>query len=72
MTDILFDDEYKGPRWTYGLTYRPIGIGAVPRGWIIGSQKDHPSYPNFGTIDYSRELTEKEVRSFELNEVKNG
>lgn len=70
MTDILFDDEYKGPRWTYGLTYRPISIGTIPQGWIIDSQKDHPNFPSFGTIDYPKELTEKEVSSFELIEVK--
>lgn len=70
MLDILFDDDYKGPRWTYGMTYRPIGIGAIPKGWIINSQKDHSAF-RFGTIDYPKELTEKEVRSFELTEVKN-
>lgn len=71
MLDILFDDEYTGPRWTYGMTYRPIGIGAIPKGWIINSQKDYSGF-HFGTIDYPRELTEKEVRNYELTAVKDG
>lgn len=69
MLDIIFDNEYTGPRWTYGLTYRPISIGAIPKGWIIDSQKDHPDFPTFGVVDYPRQLTEKEVCSYELKEI---
>ncbi len=38
---------------------------------IIGSNRSHSSFPSFGTIEYSHRLTEKEIKSFELTEVKN-
>lgn len=65
---ILFHDSYTGDRWSYGLTYRPIGIGAVPDGWIVGSLRDHPDFRH-GVIDYARQLTEQEIASFELTAV---
>jgi len=61
----LWSDEYTGPRWTYGLTYRPLGVATVPRGFILGSQRTHPLYP-FGTIDYPRELTHQEITGYQL------
>lgn len=66
----LFDDEYSGPRFTYGLTFRPAGIGTVPKGRIVGSNKSSADFPVFGTIDYSRKLTEDELYQFELVKVK--
>jgi len=68
-TKILFDDSYKGPRWTYGLTYRPLTGSHVPEGWIIFSDKKHPDFP-FGTVDYPRPLTDHETFNFELTLVK--
>lgn len=47
----LWDDTYDGQRWTYGLTYRPLAMGAVPDGWIITSNRAHPEF-HFGTVDY--------------------
>lgn len=35
----VFDEDYDGPRFRYGLTHRPVAIGAVSLGWIIGSNK---------------------------------
>ena len=71
MAEILFDDSYKGPRFTYGLQYRPLtGIGNVPDGFIIFSDRPHPDFKNFGTVDYPRELTQAEINGFQLVRVK--
>ncbi len=68
-SDILFDEDYTGPRFTYGLRYRPLARFAVPDGWIIGSNKDHPEFPNFGIVDYPFELSDKQLHSYELKRV---
>lgn len=54
----LFDDTYDGPRWTYGLKFRPVSYANVPDGWIIHSGQEHPDF-KFGTIDYPFDLGEK-------------
>lgn len=64
----LFHDSYTGPRHTYGLTNRPPGYSHIPEGWIVGSEKPHADYRH-GTVDYPRELTQQEQRSFELEKV---
>ena len=69
MKDYVFSDEYTGPRFTYGLKYRPMQIGARPKDYIIGSEARHPDFPNFGTIQYPRELTANEIYSYELTVV---
>ncbi len=68
MDDILYDDEYDGERWTYGMTYRPLGFANVPDGWIVFSNKKHPDF-YFGTIDYPFELPERAVKSFQLTHI---
>jgi hypothetical protein len=55
--EILFDDKYNGPRWTYGLKYRSVSYGNVPAGWIVFSNREHPDF-YFGTIDYPFDLEE--------------
>lgn len=60
-----FDEDYKGPRYTYGLMNRPAGYAQIPEGWIVGSQREHP-YFHHGSIDYPFELPEAQVTSFEL------
>lgn len=64
---IIYDDEYHGPRWRYGLQYRPVGAG-TPRGWIVFS--DRPSADSrcrsFGTIEYPRPLTADEIKAYQL------
>lgn len=62
---ILFDEDYTGPRHTYGMRYRPLQIGAQPKDWIVGSLRDHPDYRH-GTIQYPRPLTPDEIKSYEL------
>lgn len=66
---LIFDDEYTGPRWVYGLTHRPAGIGCQPDGRIVGADKPS-NQPDprvlFDTIEYTRPLTDHEVYSYEL------
>jgi len=33
----VLDADYTGPRWTYAMRNRPVGLGAAPKGYIIGS-----------------------------------
>lgn len=69
---VIFEEEYTGPRWTFGLRYRPLWIGAVPDGWIVGSHRyDKEHYPQFphGLVDYPRQLTQREIDSYELEFV---
>lgn len=63
---ILYDDEYHGPRYRYGLTLRPLGAG-VPRGWITFSDRPStdPRCP-FGTVDYPAPLSDFEVSQLSL------
>ncbi len=69
MSTIVFDEGYTGPRFTYGLQYRSLARFAVPDGWIIGSNKDRPEFPSFGTVDYPFELDDKQLHSYELKRV---
>ena len=66
--DLIFDEDYTGQRYTYGLVYRPLQIGAQPKGYIIGSLRDHREYRH-GTIQYPRQLTTDELRSYEMELV---
>lgn len=61
----LWDDEYTGPRWRYGLQYRPARYASVPDGWLLGSVRPSAEFAH-GTIDYPRELTKYEAAAFEL------
>lgn len=61
----LFEQDYTGPRWRYGLTYRPLASWNVPDGWIVGSDRPHPEYPH-GTVDYPARLGLGEVTAYEL------
>jgi hypothetical protein len=64
----VFDSDYTGPRFTYGMKHRPLSIGAQPKGYIIDSYRDSDEFRH-GTIQYPRQLTEKEVYDFELTPV---
>lgn len=70
LQELFFNDTYTGPRFTYGLTYRPVDAGQIPDGWIIWSDKPHKSYPSFGTIDYPFELSKSQIKSFGLELAK--
>ena len=65
MPEIVWDDEYTGPRWRYGMVYRPYTGANIPAGWIIQSIRPDPRF-RFGTVDYPFELTPDQVRHAEL------
>lgn len=54
-----------GERHTYGLTMRAADASALPDGYIPGSHRDSSAY-KFGTADFSRKLSDSEVRHFDL------
>jgi hypothetical protein len=68
-TGPRYDDTSAGPRWTYGLTSRPLGSAQVPAGWIIGSDRPHPRY-RFGTVDYAAPVPPEQAERFELELVR--
>lgn len=49
----------------YGLNSRPLMIGGIPPGYIASSVKPHPKF-RYGTIDYLKPLSEKEIADYEL------
>lgn len=67
MTPI-YNDTYTGPRYTYGLQYRPADVAHIPAGWILWSEARHPEFRH-GTVAYPRPLTDDEIRAFELTLV---
>jgi len=68
--DCVFSNTYNGPRFTYGLRYRPMQIGAQPKGFIIGSVVDDPlGRYTFGTVQYPRELTVEECAAYEMERI---
>jgi hypothetical protein len=64
--ELIFDEDYTGPRWTYGLTHRPAGIGCQPHGRIVGADRKNDTRTLFGSIQYPRELTQVEIEGYEL------
>lgn len=62
---LYMDSTYTGPRWRYGLNYRPLGFGQVPDGWIVQSDRKDPKFRH-GTVDYPHELPADKVKRFEL------
>lgn len=67
MKPIIDNATYDGDRWTYGFRNRPPGYAHNPDGFIFGSDGTHVDFPNYGTLDYPRELTDKEASGFELH-----
>lgn len=66
---MIENTNYSGPRYTYGLQYRPFGgIGTVPAGYIMDTldKTDDQRPHRFGTIQYPFELSEKEIYRYEL------
>lgn len=61
----IFDDDYTGPRWRYGLKYRPASYANIPKGWIVGSPKASRTYRH-GTVDYPRELSAQEIAQADI------
>jgi len=65
----VHDGASTGPRWTYGLTARPLGYARVPAGWIIGQSTHHPRY-RFDTADYLAPLPPELAARFGLELVR--
>lgn len=66
---IVYTEDYRGPRFVYGMVNRPPMYGTVPDGRIVGA--DNPdAQPDprvrHGTVSYPRRLTAREVYAFEL------
>ncbi len=61
----IFDDEYSGPRYRYGLQYRPAAGAGIPKGYIVFSDRKHPAF-QFGTIDYPTPLTDAHAKQVDL------
>lgn len=68
MPDLIYDHEYKGIRYVYGLSYRPAAFANLPDGRIIGADRADARF-RFGTVAYPRQLTEREVAGYELTPV---
>ncbi len=64
------DDEYIGPRWTYGLLYRPFTNAGAPKGWIVFSDRPHTGFM-YGTIDYPFELPEAQANQYDMRLIAN-
>jgi len=63
---LTYDDTaYTGPRFRYGLQYRPKAPGAVPKGFIVDSDRLSSEY-RYGTLDYPSELSREQVSDYEL------
>jgi hypothetical protein len=65
---LCYDDTYTGPRWAYGLTYRPLSSSNVPRDWIVFSDRPHPDFRH-GTVAYARALTPQEISAYQLTPI---
>lgn len=65
-SEQIWDVDYTGPRWTYGLTWRSIRNGGVPDGFIIYSHRAANAPFRFGVVDYPRPLTDEEIEAYHL------
>jgi len=63
-------------RYRYYCLERPAGPGAIPRGVVVITNFDERKTADeigrmaWGWVEYERELTEKEIREYELMEAK--
>ena len=64
----IYDEDYTGPRFTYGLRNRPAGIGCQPADRIVGGGREHDSF-RYGTIAYPFELSKQDIYDYELTKV---
>jgi len=66
----IYDDNYKGTRYTYGFTLRPLDINTHPKlGCILGSYRENDERARFGTVQYARFLEESELKKWELSDL---
>ncbi|MCC6175209.1 MAG: hypothetical protein IT305_07905 [Chloroflexi bacterium] len=66
---VLYDDQYRGPRWRYGLRRQHLVhyLTGPASDWILFSERrsSDPRFP-FGTIDFARELPEHVAQALDL------
>jgi hypothetical protein len=63
----VWSDQYHGPRWRYGLVYRPLTADAfLPRDFILGSQGPATAAYPHGSVDYPYRLPDAVVKGHEL------
>lgn len=60
-----YDTDHTGPRFRYGLQCRPKAPGAVPKGFIVDSDRASSEY-RYGTLDYPSELSREQISDYEL------
>lgn len=56
--------------YTYGMRLRGFSPGCQPKNGLI-ERKDDPSGKYWDILVYSRELTDEEVKSYELDRIQN-
>lgn len=61
MKVTLHNNTYKGPRWRYGLTLRPLLSSSLPDSFIIHSDRVDGAYRH-GTIDYPHPLGQDVIK----------
>lgn len=49
----------------YGLKYRPAEPCTLPKGVVVVEIESHQAF-NFGVVQFERDLTDEEVKNFEL------
>ena len=54
-------------RYSYGMRNRGYSPGAQPKG--VAERKDDVSGKYFDIIEYERQLTEREIRDYELDDL---
>ena len=69
MDRPIFDDEYSGHRWRYGLNLRPVSAGGVPRGFIVHSDRPDRRFPRYGTMDFPFALDPDVIAQRDLTPV---
>jgi len=55
----------------YELVYRGISPGCFPSKDCVATEHNHTNYKGrkYGAVAYNRQLTEKEIKSYELNPI---
>ena len=65
--DTVATEGYKGPRYTYGMTLRPLDINTTPKGGqITGSYDTEDKRARHGSVQYARKLTQAELKKWDM------
>jgi len=66
MKPIVYDDTYTGPRWTYGAQLRPFLSIFGYQDFIIWSDRPHPDFPTFGTMQTTEPIPSRAAEGWGL------